>query len=209
VKVFGIGLNKTGTTTLGVCLQQLGFRHTACNRELTRCVSRGDLDPVFAFADKYDAFEDWPWPLIFRELDDRYPGSKFILTTRKDPETWLHSLKKHALLTGPTEYREIAYGYGSPEGHEAEHLLRYEQHCASVRAHFQNRPRDFIEVCWERGDGWEQLCAFLGKPIPNAPFPHTNRSKDRRTRLAIKATSRFLHRIRGTSTSMPDSSNLR
>ena len=23
-------------------------------------------------------------------------------------------------------------------------------------------------------DGWEPLCRFLGKPVPNAPFPHAN-----------------------------------
>jgi hypothetical protein len=30
--------------------------------------------------------------------------------------------------------------------------------------------------CWEDSDGWDSLCSFLGVPIPNAPFPHSNRT---------------------------------
>jgi hypothetical protein len=27
---------------------------------------------------------------------------------------------------------------------------------------------------WEIGDGWGPLCEFLGKPVPEVPFPHAN-----------------------------------
>jgi hypothetical protein len=27
---------------------------------------------------------------------------------------------------------------------------------------------------WHIGDGWEPLCKFLGKPVPNVEFPHAN-----------------------------------
>lgn len=27
---------------------------------------------------------------------------------------------------------------------------------------------------WTVEDGWEPLCEFLGKPVPNEPFPHVN-----------------------------------
>lgn len=29
-----------------------------------------------------------------------------------------------------------------------------------------------LEWCVE--DGWEPLCEFLGKPVPDEPFPHVN-----------------------------------
>lgn len=183
MKVFGIGLNKTGTTTLAVCLQHFGFRHATSNLELTECVARGDLKPVFAYADRHDSFEDWPWPLIYRDLDARYPGSKFVLTTRRDPDTWLRSLKNHAVLTGPTRFREIAYGFAMPDGYEAEHLARYEQHNQAVRDYFRDRSGDLLEVCWETGDGWKELCSFLSLEAPDLPLPHTNRSADKRGRL--------------------------
>ena len=201
-KVFGIGLNKTGTTTLAECLKHLGYRHTTSNLELTRCVENGDLAPVFRYADSYDSFEDWPWPLVYRELDQRFPGSKFILTRRRDAATWLRSLKTHALLTGPTEFRRIAYGYAVPQGHEAEHLARYETHNAEVCRYFRDRPGDFLEVCWEEGAGWNELCSFLGRQVPDIPFPHANRTADKSTRilgLASDASTTRSHSGEGAS----------
>jgi hypothetical protein len=190
-KVFGIGLNKTGTTTLGVCLTQLGYRHTSSNLQLTRCVAAGDLRPVFAHADRYESFEDWPWPLIYRELDERYPGSKFVLTTRRDAETWIRSLKNHATLTGPTEFREVAYGHPMPHGREAEHIERYERHNREVREYFRERPGSLLEVCWETGSGWKDLGEFLGREVPDLPLPHANRSTDKRGRLAWQHAKRL------------------
>jgi hypothetical protein len=32
-----------------------------------------------------------------------------------------------------------------------------------------------IDICAR--EGWETLCPFVGKPIPDAPFPHVNRSR--------------------------------
>lgn len=191
MKVFGIGLNKTGTTTLGVCLTHLGFRHATFNLEMTRSVARGDLEPVFDFVNQYDSFEDWPWPLIYRELDVRFPGSKFVLTTRLDAATWLRSLKKHALLTGPTEFREVAYGFADPYGHDAEHVDQYERHIREVTEYFADRPRDLLQVCWETGSGWKELCDFLGRDIPDVPFPHANRSADKRGRILWNQVKRI------------------
>lgn len=196
-KVFGIGLNKTGTTTLAECLKYFGYRHTSSNLELTRLVARQDLDPVFRFAEAYDSFEDWPWPLIYRELDVRFPGSRFVLTTRSSPDVWLHSLKKHALLTGPTEFREIAYGFATPDGHDAEHIRRYEQHNAGVRRYFAGRPHDLLEVCWETGSGWSELAGFLGHSTPDLPLPHANRSDRKRRRLLVAHARQLARRIVG------------
>lgn len=200
VKVFGIGLNKTGTTTLAQCLQHFGYRHATSNLELTRLVERNDIEPVLRFAEAYDSFEDWPWPLIYRQLDERFPGSKFILTTRKSGDVWLGSLKKHALLTGPTEFRRIAYGYPSPDGRDAEHLARYQQHNDEVRRYFSDRPQDFLEVCWETGSGWTELAGFLGHAVPDAPLPHSNRSDRKRKRLLLARARRLAQRVVGRFT---------
>jgi hypothetical protein len=197
MKVFGIGLNKTGTTTLGDCLRLFGYRHASSNLELTRLAGRGDIEPVLRYAEDFDSFEDWPWPLVYRELDARFPGSKFILTVRRSSDAWLQSLKKHALLTGPTEFRRIAYGFDQPDGHEAAHLAYYETHNRQVRDYFAARPGDFREMCWERGDGWSSLCKFLGHPIPNQPFPHANRSDRKRKRLLLAHARRVVQRVLG------------
>ncbi len=175
-KVFGIGLNKTGTTTLGDCGRILGLRATGCHRSLLQdVVERNDFSGVEKIVAQYDLFEDWPWPVIYKELDRRYPGSKFILTTRSSPEVWLRSLKKHAMRTPPFRHcRKLAYGHSFPHGHEQSHIDQYLRHNEEVRAYFSGREEDFLEICWERGDGWEQLCPFLGKEIPDAPVPHSN-----------------------------------
>lgn len=175
VKVFGIGLHKTGTTTLGACFRQLGFKSKSFDLELTRFAVRGEMDQIFRVVDRYDAFEDWPWPLVYREIDRRYPDSKFVLTTRRDSKRWLRSLKRHAAKTGPTEFRELVYGYPMPDGHDAEHVAVYEDHNRNVREYFRGR-RNFVELCWENGDGWEELCTFLGYPVPAGDFPHHNRT---------------------------------
>jgi hypothetical protein len=175
VKVFGIGLNKTGTSTLGECFRILGYRVMGCSRELLeRAVLYRDPGPAFAVAERYDAFQDWPWPLIYRELDRQFPGSKFILTVRENEDVWLQSLMQHSLRTSPFRHcRKLAYGFSYPFKHQRAHIEFYRRHNRQVRRYFEGC-RDFIELCWEHGDGWEGLCTFLETPIPDQPLPHVN-----------------------------------
>jgi hypothetical protein len=55
------------------------------------------------------------------------------------------------------------------------------EHAAAVRAHFARRPQDLLIMDLEAGDGWDELCPFLGCAAPRRPFPVKNRSRDRRT----------------------------
>ena len=32
-----------------------------------------------------------------------------------------------------------------------------------------------MNIC-DNGDGWEKLCKFLDKEVPNADFPHNNKT---------------------------------
>jgi hypothetical protein len=182
LKVFGLGLNKTGTTSLGISLSRLGFRHVSCRRDLLQLYRAGDLTAIFRVCDQYEAFDDWPYPLMYRELFDRYRDrARYVLTTRSTPERWLASLKSHALRTLPEAHcRKLAYGFDYPHGYEREHLALYESHNAAVRAHFQSAGAShlLLEVCWENGDGWPQLCRFLKCRLPRRPFPHANKSSD-------------------------------
>lgn len=190
-KVFGIGLNKTGTTTLKACLEHLGYTVCSPDLELLRCVDRNELGPVFEFAEDYDGFQDWPWPLIYKELDKEYDNSKFILTRRKGSEAWFESLKKHAIKTGPTEYRKIVYDYEMPLGNKDYHVEIYKRHNEEVRRYFEGREDDFLEVCWEEGDKWERLCSFLGHEVPEVEFPHERKSSGWIHLLATAAKRRI------------------
>ena len=153
MKVFGIGYHRTGTTTLNECLKRLGFAHKGYDLELLRAWQRGDLGPIRAAADRHSCFDDWPWPLVFRELDEWYPDAKFVLTVRESPEKWLASVKRHARTTGPTESRTIIYGDPRPDGSEELYLEQYRTHNRAVREHFGDRPEKLLEVCWETGSG--------------------------------------------------------
>ncbi|WP_299487749.1 sulfotransferase family protein [Acaryochloris sp. IP29b_bin.137] len=179
-KVFCIGLIKTGTTSLGYALKMLGYNHTTSNRNvLLEDVVNGNLQQIFAWVDQYDSFDDWPWPFIYRELDSHYPDSRFILTTRLNEEIWLRSVLQHSEWCGPSSGREKFFGHAMPQKHERQYINRYREHHRQVRDYFRNRPDKLLEVCWEKGQGWPELCSFLNMPVPNAQFPCANTKSNR------------------------------
>jgi len=179
MKIFGIGLNKTGTKTLGVCLQHLSYRHVTYNLEYLRAFSQGDLNFLCETIKQYDSCEDWPWPLMFELLDEKFPEGKFILTQRQTPAIWFESLCKHAERTGPTEARRLVYGYEMPHHHRQHHIDFYNTHNRKVMDYFKNRPEKLLAVCWENGEGWAELCQFINQPHPHIPFPHIKIPQDR------------------------------
>jgi hypothetical protein len=75
------------------------------------------------------------------------------------------------------EIRRILYGLPFPRAAEAQLIERYEKHNSEVESYFRDRPKDLLVVDWEQGSGWKDLCEFLGKKIPNEPFPHSNKGK--------------------------------
>ncbi|MEO1000447.1 MAG: sulfotransferase [Pseudomonadota bacterium] len=179
-RVVGIGLNKTGTTSLKLALTELGWRHMKRTPRLFKHWRQGNLDALFAEAEAFESFEDWPWPLAFREAYARWgDGARYILTRRKSPEAWVESLKRHALRTPPDRNpRKRIFGHDYPHGKEAEHIVFYQSHLEEVRAFFaapERRPL-FAELSWDDGDGWAELCAFLREQAPDLPFPHGNRA---------------------------------
>lgn len=199
MKVVGVGLGKSGTTTLARCLQRLGFRHRSFNRDIYDAYARGDMQRILGVVEAYDSFDDHPWPSLYREIDARHPGSKFVLTVRKDPETWLRSLETKTMRR--VERTRVWHIFGMEKGRfdadrARQHYLRHNQ---EVRDYFRDRPQDFIEICWERGDGWEQLAPFLGKPVPAEPIPHANKTAgDRafaRKELRIRLIPRFIRKL--------------
>ena len=186
MKIFGIGLNKTGTTTLDKCGELLGYRVKGCDKGLLQDWRDGNVQRLDSVISRYELFQDWPWPLMYRYLDETYPGSKFILTTRITDSAWLESLKKHSMRTKLDHCRSLAYGYEYPHENKTSHIDQYNSHNANVRQYFSNRSDDFLEICWEKGDGWSELCSFLNKEIPEAPLPHANRSLSRTVNLERK-----------------------
>ena len=98
VKVIGIGLNKTGTKTMAHHLRTWGLRHRTYDSATTtespsfRLYESGDIDSLMEIVAAHDSCEDWPWPLLFREIDERFPDAKFVLTMRSSSDVWYRSL---------------------------------------------------------------------------------------------------------------------
>jgi len=177
IKVIGIGLNKTGTTTLAECLRILGYKkQVSFRRDLLAEYRQGRLEKAFRVVEENEFFADWPFPLMYREIFFRFGNrARYILTKRVSALKWLESLKRHSLRTQPDKHsRLLAYGYNYPHGVEKYHLDFYERHCFEVARFFEhhNSKDLLLEVSWDAGDEWARLCEFLDKPIPEAPFPH-------------------------------------
>ncbi len=194
-KVFGIGFQKTGTTTLGEALKILGYKVSGPDLKLIKHINKNEFDEVFKVSDKFDALQDNPWPLLYKELDKRYPGSKFILTCRDDKK-WIASVVNH-FGKDKTKMRKWIYGKASPVGSENIYVDVYRKHYQNVRNYFKDRPEDLLEIDWAKGHAWDELCTFLNQPIPSIQFPHSNK-RDYNNNLikivknSLKSLFRFL-----------------
>lgn len=190
-KVFGIGFHKTGTSSLKRALGQLGYKVTGPNNNHDPDIGDTYLDHARAISRKFDAFQDNPWPLVYREMDEMWPDAKFILTTR-DPESWVSSLQRY-FGESETPMRELIYGAGrgSPLGNEAHYIATMEAHRQAVLAHFEGRPGKLLVLDIVGGAGWAPLCDFLGHPVPDSPFPHANNSSTARESWFGKLKRKF------------------
>ena len=172
IRYFGLGLSRTGTTSLYTAMARLGFR------------SYHFMNPqVWEKLDDYEFVNDLPGPSRFEELDKRYPGSKFIYNVR-DVESWLVScenLEKRLLkASGGKHYPwmedyqvEI---YGTPYFDESLFRQAHARHDEHVREYFQDRPDDLLIMDIINGDGYDKLIPFIG--WENIRFPWTNSTKD-------------------------------
>ncbi|MEM1429406.1 MAG: DUF3253 domain-containing protein [Pseudomonadota bacterium] len=178
-KIFGIGLSKTGTTSLYAALAQLGFR-SITYRHMRQIGVADWFEGRFVtdYLDGIDAATDLPVATYFRELDARYPGSKFVLTVR-EVEPWLVSIQRQfgaSEKRGPPRpfARDVRLAtYGASIFNEARFRRVAAEHMAGVRAHFADRPDQLLVLNLFNGEGWAELCPFLGVEMPDGtPFPN-------------------------------------
>ncbi|MGA9597729.1 MAG: sulfotransferase family protein [Acidimicrobiia bacterium] len=197
-KVFGIGFHKTGTTSLARALRVLGYRVAGPFGVHDADISATVVARAIETAGEWDAAQDNPWPIVFRDLDRAFPDSKFILTTRVTDD-WLRSVVRHFGGT-TTPMREWVYGVGDPAGNESVYRERYERHNREVVEYFAERPQDLLVFRLADGDGWEELCGFLGVAVPEQPFPHANARGERST---MRVLTRRARRILGLGPRRP------
>jgi hypothetical protein len=177
-KVFGIGLSRTGTSSLCDALNLLGIptvHHPSDDQTFAELASgRYEL----TILRRYQGLVDIPAAAYYAQFDKVYPGSRFILTVR-DVDSWLDSIEDHARRLDNIRNSEFtrfmwATVYGAWEVNHDRFAYVYELHRENARRFFRDRPADFLELDITGGEGWYQLCRFLGTDVPESPFPHKN-----------------------------------
>lgn len=183
-RIFGIGMHKTGTTSLNRALETLGFDSAHWkNAHWAKAIwlEMKVLNRSLTLEQNY-ALCDLPITVMFKELDQAYPGSKFILTTR-DEISWLRSASNH--WARPTNKYRVLWDtdpfthfihkeiYGRKTFDALTFLERFRRHNNEVLDYFQNRPDDLLVMDVEEAN-WGSLCAFLNKPVPTMPYPKIN-----------------------------------
>jgi hypothetical protein len=206
LSVIGAGFGRTGTESMKMALEILGLGPCHHMKEviadpekirLWRSIARGIHAPATvstvdeprweqAFAG-YSAAVDWPSAYFWRELSEYYPRAKILLTVRS-PESWHASMEKTIFKTlkestdrASIGIRLIAEGVFGGRIHDRNHAISiYEKNIEEVQAAFDG---DRL-LTYRLGDGWEPLCRFLGKPVPDVPYPRSNSTDDFNAMLA-------------------------
>lgn len=186
-KVFGLGLSRTGTHSLTRALHVLGFDtvHYPLDEATLDTLVRGDA--CFPHLEHYDGITDITVAPYYEELDQAWPGSKFVLTVREE-ESWLHSCRNHwARFSRCSEANEEittslrihqflrAAVYASHDFDESRFRRVYRHHTEKVTSYFRGRDNDFLVLDIAAGEGYERLAPFLGVPVPDQPFPHRSK----------------------------------
>jgi hypothetical protein len=206
LRVVGAGLGRTGTASLQLALQQL--LDGRCYH-MGETFGRPDDIPVWHRAVKGDhpdwdefladfvAAVDWPACAFWRELAAANPDAIVLLSTRSSADAWWTSAndtifqvsKRPLPPDAPPVFAAqmamvedlFATTFTPDWQDEAAAKRAYEAHNAAVRAEVD--PARLLE--WQPGDGWAPICAALGVPVPDDPFPHVNSTADFRAMIGL------------------------
>jgi Sulfotransferase domain len=195
LRVIGAGFGRTGTDSMREALNLLGFGPCHHMREVTEnplmkerwraFIVTGEADWPALF-EGYAACVDWPSAHYWRELIETYPEAKVLLTWRP-AEAWWTSFESTILrfVENPDDPDSVgaqvvgkALGPGKITRDKA--IATYEANVAAVKAAV---PPDRLLI-HAVGDGWVPLCAHLGVPVPDVPYPHRNTTAEMQARFA-------------------------
>jgi Sulfotransferase domain len=204
LEVVGTGFGRTGTLSLKLALEQLGFG--PCYHMIEVAQNPGhsalwsaawdraptDWDALFA---GYRATVDWPSTAFWRQIADHFPNARVIHTERpsaawyKSASSTIVRVMRSGAATSATaamyEQLEMARklilrGVFDDRFDSEEHAIAiYEAHNARVRREIA--PERLL--VYQPGEGWGPLCKFLGVPVPETPYPKVNTTDDFLARL--------------------------
>jgi len=199
LKVIGAGFGRTGTLSLKLALEQLGFGPCYHMMEVFKnpeapswWIDAADGHPNWPkIFDGYSATVDWPNATFYRELASYYPDAKVILTER-DAEAWFNSTQatifERDFTAGDTVFDTMAT---KVIGRLFDNRMHDRDHVTSVFKAHNARVREVIAperlLVYEVAQGWEPLCAFLGVSVPDTPMPKVNSTEDFRAMVAARS----------------------
>ena len=205
LRVVGAGLGRTGTHSLKIALERLlgapcyhmveVFKRPPDMATWTAAANGAPTDWHKLF-DGYGAVVDWPAAAFWSEIAEAFPDA-IILFSHRDADGWWKSATR-TIFEGfrrrpqdaPTEGPAMNPGFVpmitalfgktfTPDFlDETAAKAAFERHNADVRRRAP-RPR-LLE--WQAKDGWAPICAALGLPVPDEPFPVTNTTEEFRAR---------------------------
>ena len=200
LSVIGAGFGRTGTMSLKLALDQLGFGPCYHMTEVFKnpeasgyweAAADGepvDWEEVFA---GYGSTVDWPSATFYRRLADAYPNAKVILTER-DPEAWFESTQatifsRHIRDDTDDEWQrmflKVIGDLFDRRMTDKDKLIEvYNRHNEEVRRTIA--PERLL--VYQVSEGWGPLCAFLGVDVPDEPMPKVNSTDEFRQHLAAK-----------------------
>lgn len=206
LQVIGAGFGRTGTLSLKLALEQLGFNPCHHMMEvigkpdhiaLWQDAADGkdvDWDAVF---EGYQAAVDWPVCNFWQVLSEKYPEAKFILS-RRDPEKWyasaMNTIFRGMIAAGDepedahlkmvcTLIRDKTFGGDLTD--KANAIRVFEAHNQTV---MDSLPTERLLV-FEASQGWAPLCEFLGVAVPDVPYPQTNSTEEFQARVSARSKS--------------------
>lgn len=212
LQVIGSGFGRTGTLSMKMALEQLGY--SPCyhmvevmsdNRRAEQWygIACGEQTDWRSVMDGFAATVDFPACVFYRELMEAFPEAKVIHNVR-DPQRWYDSAHETIYqfhraaprwlqrLIKPLRYRmqmaEILLWQGLFEGEfeNRQHAIKvFQRHTDAVK---ETVPPERLLV-FDVKEGWEPLCAFLQVPVPDTPFPHVNDTQQ------FKRMNRRLYRL--------------
>jgi hypothetical protein len=167
-KVFCVGFNKTGTTSLGWSLKMLGYRHSSYSDKVwLEYYNNNEIVKLLKYTAKFDSVDDLPWLKedLIPVLDRVFPNSKFIYLLR-DEGPWKKSI-----------YNWTYDRFGYYPDIEAK-LEEFRAHKKFVLDYFCDRGDDeFLILDIKDEMGFKKLADFLGKKTNLTKFPHYNKAK--------------------------------
>lgn len=195
LKVIGSGFGRTGTRSLKEALEILGLGPCHHMEEVFghpehvpywEGVARGEAQDWEAVFAGYNSQVDWPGAHVWRETAEAFPDAKVIHSQRPEDSWWksYSTTIGKALLVAPTiplpphikAMLEAVMVFvadetlGTRKLDREKILTAYRKRAQDVKAAI---PPERLLV-YDVAQGWEPLCAFLGVPVPDQPFPHLN-----------------------------------